>query len=253
MQNELKDLIDRYFKDIVETSESGDTSNAQNNNSNTTLNNNIQNITARCSETDSNEISSTLAHPTSQESQNINTRGHNSSNNVSGGNIQEITEIFIPIGHTGINVMETTDTSLEHTTSIGILQNINNNTLQHRLQDNVPDNNNPQETHENIPIQQTIINVMNDTVFTPQNIPSIENIPIINPQINIMADNTPTPEDLTSVQHPRPNIVTQMTQTTPIPNTLTAEKNTNSRTGKHSNTKKKNQTTEPQIYTVYNM
>lgn len=246
MQNELKDLIDRYFKDIVETSESGDTSNAQNNNSNTTFNNNIQNITARCSETDSNEISSTLAHPTSQESQNINTLGHNSSNNVSGGNIQEITEIFIPIGHTGINVMETTDTSLEHTTSIGILQNININTLQQRLQDNVPDNNNPQETHENIPIQQTIINVMNDTAFTPQNIPSIENIPIINPQINIMADNTTTPEDLTSVQHPRPNIVTQMTQTTPTPNTLTAEKNTNSRTGKHSNTKKKNQTTEPQ-------
>ena len=120
------------------------------------------------------------------------------------------------------------------------------NTLQQRLQDNVPDNNNPQETHENIPIQQTIINVMNDTAFTPQNISSIENIPIINPQINIMADNTTTPEDLTSVQHPRPNIVTQMTQTTPTPNTLTAEKNTNSRTGKHSNTKKKNQTTEPQ-------
>ena len=82
MQNELKDLIDRYFQDIVETSESGDTSNAQNNNSNTTLNNNIQNITARCSETDSNENSSTLTHPTSQESQNINTLGHNSSNNV---------------------------------------------------------------------------------------------------------------------------------------------------------------------------
>jgi hypothetical protein len=122
MQNELKNLIDRYFKDIVETSESGDTSNAQNNNSNTTLNNNIQNITARCSETDSNEISSTLAHPTSQESQNINTLGHNSSNNVSDGNIQEITEIFIPIEQTVINVMEDTDTSLEDTTSIGILQ-----------------------------------------------------------------------------------------------------------------------------------
>ena len=105
MQNELKDLIDRYFKDIVETSETGDTSNAQNNNSNTTFNNNIQNITTRCSETDSNEISSTLAHPTSQESQNINTLAHNSSNNVSGGNIQEITEIFIPIEHTVINVM----------------------------------------------------------------------------------------------------------------------------------------------------
>ena len=75
MQNELKDLIDRYFQNIVETSESGDTSNAQNKNTNTTLNNNIQNITARCSETDSNEISSTLAHPTSQESQDINTLG----------------------------------------------------------------------------------------------------------------------------------------------------------------------------------
>ena len=61
-----------------------------------------------------------------------------------------------------------------------------------------------------------------------------------------MADNTSTPEDLTSVQHPRPNIVTQMTQTTPLPKTLTTKTNTNSTTGKHSNTKKKNQTTDPQ-------
>jgi hypothetical protein len=123
---------------------------------------------------------------------------------------------------------------------------MNINTLQQRLQDNVPDNNNPQETHEIIPIQQTIINVMNDTVSSPQNITSIEIIPIINPQISIMADNAPTPKDLTSVQHSRPNIVTQMTQTTPLPKTLTTQTNTNSRTGKHSNTTKKNQTTEPQ-------
>ena len=94
------------------------------------------------------------------------------------------------------------------------------NTLQQRLQDNVPENNNPQETHEIIPIQQTIINVMNDTVSSPQNITSIEIIPIINPQINIMADNTSTPENSTSVQHPGPNSVTQMSQTTPLPITF---------------------------------
>ena len=57
----------------MEISDSGDTSTAQNNNSNTTLNNNIQNITASYSETDSNENSSTLTHPTTQETQNLNT------------------------------------------------------------------------------------------------------------------------------------------------------------------------------------
>ena len=57
----------------METSDSGDTSTAQNNNSNTTLNNNIQNITASYSKTDSNENSSTLTHPTTQETQNLNT------------------------------------------------------------------------------------------------------------------------------------------------------------------------------------
>ena len=57
----------------METSDSGDTSTAQNNNSNTALNNNIQNITASYSETDGNENSSTLTHPTTQETQNLNT------------------------------------------------------------------------------------------------------------------------------------------------------------------------------------
>ena len=246
MQNNLRDLIDCYFQDIVETSDSGDTSTVQNNNSNTTLNNNIQNITASCSETDSNENISTLTHPTTQETENINTLRQDSSNNVSDGNIQEITDVIIPIEHTVINVMEETDTSLQDTTSIGILQNMNINTLQQRLQNNVPDNNNPQETNEIIPIQQTEINVMNDTVSSPQNTTSIGIIPILNPQINIMADNTSTPENSTSVQHPRPNSVTQMSQTTPLPITLTTKTNTNSRTSKHSNTKKKNQTTEPQ-------
>ena len=41
--------------------------------------------------------------------------------------------------------MEDTDTSLQDTTSIGIISNMNINTLQQRLQNNVPDNNNPQE------------------------------------------------------------------------------------------------------------
>ena len=103
MQSNLRDLFDRYFQDIVETSESGDKSTAQNNNSNTTLNNNIQNITASCSETDSNENSSTLTHPTTQETQNINTLGQDLSNNVSDGNIEEITDVLIPIEHTVIN------------------------------------------------------------------------------------------------------------------------------------------------------
>ena len=238
MQNNLRDLIDRYFQDIVETSDSGDTSTAQNNNSNTTLNNNIQNMTARCSETDSNENSSTLTHPTTQETQNINTLQQDSSNNVSDGNIQEITDVLIPIEFTVINVMEDTDTSLEDTTSVGIILNMNINTLQQQLQDNVQDNNNPQETNGIIPIQQTEINVMNDTVSSPQNTTSIGIIPIINPQINIMADNTSTPEELTSVQHPGPNIVTQMTQRSPLPITVITRTNTNSRTGKYSNTKK---------------
>ena len=61
-----------------------------------------------------------------------------------------------------------------------------------------------------------------------------------------MADNTSTPENSASVQHPRPNIVTQMSQTKPLPITLTTKTNTNSRTGTQSNTKTKNQTTEPQ-------
>ena len=100
MQNNLRDLIDRYFQDIVETSDSGDTSTAQNNSSNTTLNNDIQNITASCSETDSNENSSTLTNPTTQETQNINTLGQDLSNNVSDGDIQEITDVIIPIEHT---------------------------------------------------------------------------------------------------------------------------------------------------------
>ena len=67
MQNNLRDLVDRYFQDIVVTSDTGDTSTVQNNKSNTTLNNNIQNITASCSETDSNENSSTLTYPTTQK------------------------------------------------------------------------------------------------------------------------------------------------------------------------------------------
>ena len=61
-----------------------------------------------------------------------------------------------------------------------------------------------------------------------------------------MADNTSAPEHSTSVQHLRPNSVTQMSQTTPLPITLTTKTNTNSRTGTQSNTKTKNQTTEPQ-------
>ena len=145
MQNNLRDLVDRYFQDIVVTSDTGDTSTVQNNKSNTTLNNNIQNITASCSETDSNENSSTLTYPPTQENENINTLQQDSSNNVSGGNIQEITDVVIPIEHTIINVMEDTDTSLQDTTSIGIISNMNINTLQQRLQNNVPDNNNPQE------------------------------------------------------------------------------------------------------------
>ena len=116
--------------------------------------------------------------------------------------------------------MEDTDTSLQDTKSIDILQNMNIKTLQQRLQNNVPDNNNPQETNEIIPIQQTEIYVMNDTVSSPQNTTSIGIIPIINPQINIMADNTSTPENSTSVQHPGPNSVTQMSQTTPLPITF---------------------------------
>ena len=36
MQNNLRDLVDRYFQDIVETSDAGDTSTVQNNKSNTT-------------------------------------------------------------------------------------------------------------------------------------------------------------------------------------------------------------------------
>ena len=67
MQNNLRDLVDRYFQDIVVTSDTGDTSTVQNNKSNTTFNSNIQNITANCSETDSNENSSTLIYPTTQE------------------------------------------------------------------------------------------------------------------------------------------------------------------------------------------
>ena len=81
------------------------------------------------------------------------------------GNIQQITDVIISIEHTVINVMEDTDTSLQDTTSIGIIQNMNINTLQQRLQNNVPDNNNPQETNEIIPIEQTEINVMNNTVL----------------------------------------------------------------------------------------
>ena len=61
-----------------------------------------------------------------------------------------------------------------------------------------------------------------------------------------MTNNTSTPENSTSVQHPRPNSVTKMSQTTPLPITLTTKTNTNSKTGKQSNTKTKNQTTEPQ-------
>ena len=68
-----------------------------------------------------------------------------SSNNVSDGNIQQITDVIIPIEHTVINVMEDTDTFFQDTTSIGIISNMNINTLQQRLQNNVPDNNNPQE------------------------------------------------------------------------------------------------------------
>ena len=246
MQKDLRDLVDRYFQDIVETFDTGSTSTVQNNNPNTALNNNIQNIRADCSEIDSNEISSTLTFPTSQQNISINTLQQNSSNNVSENNIQQNTDVIIPIEYTVTNVMEDTVTSLEDTIFNGIIQNINTNTLHQDSHNNVPDNNNPQETNEIIPIVETEINVVNATVSSPKNTTSIDIIPILNSQINIMADNTTTPQNSTSVQHPTRNSETQMSQTTALPISLTTETITISKTGKPSKTKTKTQTTKPQ-------
>ena len=113
--------------------------------------------------------------------------------------------------------MEDTITSLEDATSIGIIHNININTLQQNSPSNVPDNNNSQETNEIIPIVQTEIHVMENTVTSPQNTTSIGIILILNSQINMMADNTSPPKSSRTLQHLTPNSVTQISQTTTLP------------------------------------
>ena len=42
MQKNLRDLVDRYFQDIVATTDTGDTSTVQNNNSNTAVSQTVE-------------------------------------------------------------------------------------------------------------------------------------------------------------------------------------------------------------------
>ena len=126
-----------------------------------------------------------------------------------------------------------------------IQQNVNVNTLQQNSSNNVPDSNIPQDTNVIISIVHTRINVMEDTVTSPENTTSIGIIPILNSEINIMGDNTSTPGNSTSVQHPTPNIVTQISPTTALPIPRKTKTITISKNAKPSKTKTKNQTTQP--------